>query len=80
MTIQEELAAVARGVQDQVGAQLKPEMRSLVLIAAPTGEFTIAHDLERERLIKLLKRALASAEGGGKSSSGILWLPPGVRA
>lgn len=80
MTLNEELSKVAAGVQEQVTEQLSPEMRSLVIIGAPTGEFVVAHSFERERLIKVLKRALASAERGQTQGSGLLWLPPGVRA
>jgi hypothetical protein len=78
--LSDELSRVAAGVQDQVAAQLQPGVRSMVIVAAPGGEFVVAHNFERERLIKVLQRALDSARGGEKPGSGLLWLPPGVRA
>ncbi len=80
MTLEEELAQVAGGVQDQISAQLQPGVRSLVIVGAPDGRFAIASNFERPRLVKVLERALAAANGGEKSGSGLLWLPGGVRA
>lgn len=80
VTLEEELAQVAGGVQEQVAAQLKPGVRCMVIISAPDGRFAVANNYERPRLIKVLERALDSARGGAKSAPGLLWLPPGVRA
>lgn len=77
-TMTDDMAAVAKGVADQVADQLQPGIRVMVIVGAPDGNFVVAGNFEKPRAQKVLQRAL-DASKGGKSES-LLWLPPGVRA
>lgn len=72
---QDDMTDVAKGVHEQLRAQLKPEFACMVVVVHRGGDVAAAHDVPAAMLSNVLGRIGTMSRDG---SAKVLYLPPGL--